>query len=111
MQIEEAKKFERSASESLDSVMKQLETNNDSLHDVEFEIVALKENVGLLEMTIRTQRRNLEESEHCINMAKVETVEVAKLVGSPKSKLETVKEEKTQALNNEKLATPMFKLF
>ncbi|XVF01226.1 hypothetical protein REPUB_Repub04eG0069600 [Reevesia pubescens] len=104
MQIEEAKKLERSASESIDSVMKQLETINDSLHDVESEIAALKENVGLLEMTIPTQRRDLEESKHRLNMAKEKTAKVAKLVESLKSKLKTVKEEKTQALNNEKLA-------
>ncbi|XWS58715.1 hypothetical protein CRYUN_Cryun08bG0058300 [Craigia yunnanensis] len=104
MQNEEAKKLERSASESLDSVMKQLESNNDSLHDAESENVALKEKVGLLEMTIGRQRGDLEESEHRINMAKEETAEVAKLVESLKSELETVKEEKTQALNNEKLA-------
>ncbi|XVF56590.1 hypothetical protein PTKIN_Ptkin06aG0133300 [Pterospermum kingtungense] len=104
MQIMEAKKLERSASESLDSVVKQLEKNNDSLHDAESEIAGLKEKVGLLEMTIGRQRCDLEESEHRINMAKEETAEVANLVESLKSELETVKEEKTQALNNEKLA-------
>ncbi|OMO96589.1 hypothetical protein COLO4_15190 [Corchorus olitorius] len=104
MQAEEAKKLERSASESLDSVMKQLESNNDLLHDAESEIAALKEKVGLLEMTIGRQKGDIEESEHRINMAKEETAEVAKLVESLKSELETVKEEKIQALNNEKLA-------
>ena len=52
MQLDEAKKLERSASESLCSVIKQLEENNDLLHDAESEIAALKEKVGLLEMTI-----------------------------------------------------------
>ncbi|XWS58025.1 hypothetical protein CRYUN_Cryun09bG0223600 [Craigia yunnanensis] len=103
MQIEEAKKLERSASESLDSVMKQLESNNDSLHDAESEIAALKKKVGLLEMTIGRQKGDLEESEQRINIAKEETAEVGKLFESLKSELETVKEEKTQALNNEKL--------
>ncbi|KAK8628016.1 hypothetical protein V6N13_063728 [Hibiscus sabdariffa] len=104
MQIKEAKKLERSASESLDSVMKQLESNNDSLHDAESEIAALKQKVGLLEMTIGRQRGDIEESEHGINMAKDETAEVAKLVDSLKSEIETVREEKRQALDNEKLA-------
>ncbi|XVF42883.1 hypothetical protein PTKIN_Ptkin01aG0401400 [Pterospermum kingtungense] len=104
MQIEEAKKLERSASESLDSVMKQLERNNNSLHDAESEIAALKEKVGLLEMTIGRQRGDLDESERRVNMAKEETAEKAKLVESLKSELETVKEEKTQALNNEKVS-------
>ncbi|KAE8656134.1 WEB family protein [Hibiscus syriacus] len=104
MQIEEAKKLERSASESLDSVMKQLESNNDALHDAESEIATLKEKVGLLEMAIGRQRGDLEESEHSINIAKEETAEVTKLVESLKFELKIVKEEKTQALNNEKLA-------
>ncbi|KAL4379667.1 hypothetical protein GQ457_02G028280 [Hibiscus cannabinus] len=104
MQIKEAKKLERSASESLDSVMKQLESNNDSLHDAESEIATLKQKVGLLEMTIGRQRGDIEESEHGINMAKEETAEVAKLVDSLKSEIETVREEKRQALDNEKLA-------
>ena len=52
MQLDEANKLERSASESLCSVLKQLEENNDLLHDVESEIANIKEKVGLLEMTI-----------------------------------------------------------
>ncbi|TYG47841.1 hypothetical protein ES288_D11G374300v1 [Gossypium darwinii] len=104
MQIEEAKKLERFTLESLDSVMKQLESKNNSLQDAESEIVALKEKVRLLEMTIGTERRDLEESEHQIIMAKKENVEVANLVESLKSELETLKEEKTRALNNEKVA-------
>nr|KJB46100.1 hypothetical protein B456_007G348400 [Gossypium raimondii] len=104
MQIEEAKKLERFTLESLDSVMKQLESKNNSLQDAESEIVALKEKVRLLEMTIGTERRDLEESEHQIIMAKKENVEMANLVESLKSELETLKEEKTRALNNEKVA-------
>ncbi|KAF5749250.1 WEB family protein [Tripterygium wilfordii] len=102
--LEKANKLERSASESLESVMKQLEGKNDLLHDAESEIAALKENVGLLEMTIGRQKGDLNESEHNLDKAKVETSEMAKKVESLKSELETVKEEKVQALNNEKLA-------
>ncbi|GMI84547.1 hypothetical protein like AT5G16730 [Hibiscus trionum] len=104
MQIEEAKKLERSASESLDSVMKQLEHNNTTLLDAKSEITALKEKVGLLEVTISKQIGDLVESEQSINMAKEETKEVTKLVESLKSELEMAKEEKTRALNNEMLA-------
>ncbi|KAJ6877532.1 hypothetical protein NC651_030320 [Populus alba x Populus x berolinensis] len=104
MQAEEANKLERSASESLGSVMKQLETNNDLLHDAETEIAALKEKVGLLEMTIRRQKGDLEDSGHSLGMVKEEASVMAKKVKSLMSELETVKEEKAQALNNEKLA-------
>lgn len=104
MQVEEAKKLERSASESLNSVMKQLEGNNDLLHDAESEIVSLKEKVGLLEITIGRQKGDLEESERSLDMAREESSEMAKKVESLKSALETVEEEKAQALNNEKLA-------
>ncbi|KAI3471313.1 hypothetical protein Pfo_027976 [Paulownia fortunei] len=101
---EQAKRLERSASESLESVMKQLEGSNDSLHDAESEIAAFKEKVGLLEISIGRQKRDLDESERCLELAKEEASEMVKKVESLVSELETVKEEKTQSLNNEKLA-------
>lgn len=104
MQVEEAKKLERSASESLNSIMKQLEGNNDLLHDAESEIASLREKVGLLEITVGRQTRDLEESEHRLDMAREETSELGREVESLKSELEIVKEEKARALNNEKLA-------
>ncbi|KAK2658369.1 hypothetical protein Ddye_004902 [Dipteronia dyeriana] len=104
MQVEEADKLKTSASESLDSVMRQLEGNNDLLHDAESEIATLKEKVGLLEMTIGRQKGELEESVHHLDLAKNETSEMAKSVESLKSEVEALKEEKVQALNNEKLA-------
>ncbi|CAK7333651.1 unnamed protein product [Dovyalis caffra] len=104
LQAAEASKLERSASESLGSVMKQLEANNDLLHDAETEIAALKEKVGLLEMTIRRQKGDLDESENSLGMVKEEASVMAKRVESLMFELETVKEEKAQALNNEKLA-------
>ncbi|KAL5568280.1 hypothetical protein UlMin_024855 [Ulmus minor] len=104
IQVEETNKLKRSASESLDSVMKQLEGNNELLHDAESEIASLKEKVGLLEITIGRQKGDLEESERCLIVAKEETSEVEKMVESLKSQLEAVKEDKTQALNNEKIA-------
>ncbi|XP_027354967.1 WEB family protein At5g16730, chloroplastic-like isoform X2 [Abrus precatorius] len=104
MKVEEANKMERSASESLESVMKQLEGNNDLFHEAKSEIATLKEKVGLLEMKIRRQRTDLEDSERQLLMAKEESLENSKKVESLKSELETVREEKVQALNNEKLA-------
>ncbi|OAY41770.1 WEB family protein At5g16730, chloroplastic [Manihot esculenta] len=104
MQLEEANKLERSASESLCSVMKQLEGNNDLLRDAESEITTLKEKVGLLEMTVARQKGDLVESEHCLGEAREEISELEKNVESLKSELDIVREEKAQALNNEKLA-------
>ncbi|CAN1217761.1 WEB family protein At5g16730, chloroplastic [Linum perenne] len=102
--VVEANNLERSASESLSSVMKQLEGNKDMLHDAEAEIAALKEKLVLLEMTIATQRGDLEESESRVSQAQKEALEVVKEAESLKSELETVKEEKMQALRNEKLS-------
>ncbi|KAL3650630.1 hypothetical protein CASFOL_007033 [Castilleja foliolosa] len=103
-QAEQAKRLERSASESLESIMKQLEMSNDSLHDAESEIASLKEKVGLLEISIKRQRKDFEETERSLEQAKDEASEMAKRVESLKAELETVKEEKTQSLNNERLA-------
>ncbi|XP_022943550.1 WEB family protein At3g02930, chloroplastic-like [Cucurbita moschata] len=103
-QLENANKLERSASESLESVMKQLGHNNDLLHNAELEISALKEQVGLLEMTVKRQKDDMKESEQHLHRTKEKTSEMEKLVVSLRSQLETVMEEKTQALNNEKLA-------
>lgn len=101
---EQAKRLERSASESLESIMKQLEGSNDSLHDAKSEITVLKEKVGLLEISIARQRRDVEESERRLELAEEEASEMAKKVESLTSELETVKEEKAQSVNNENLA-------
>ncbi|KAL8534774.1 hypothetical protein ACS0TY_010707 [Phlomoides rotata] len=103
-QAEQAKRLERSASESLESVIKQLEGSNYSLHNAESEIAALKEKVGRLEISIERQKRDLEESDILLELAKEEASEMGKEVESLRSELETVKEEKIQSLNNEKLA-------
>ncbi|XP_071906966.1 WEB family protein At3g02930, chloroplastic isoform X2 [Coffea arabica] len=104
LQTEETKRLERSASESLESVMKQLEGSNDLLHDAESEIASLKEKVGLLEISNRRQKADYEESERHLQMAKEEASNLENKVESLTAELEAVKEEKTQALNNEKLA-------
>ncbi|KZV55949.1 ATP binding protein [Dorcoceras hygrometricum] len=103
-QADEAKMLERSASESLESVIKQLEGSNNSLHNAESEIASLKEKVSLLEIAIVQQKEDLEESRHLIELAKEETSEMVKRVESLISELESVKEDKIQALNNEQLA-------
>ncbi|CAN4089369.1 unnamed protein product [Withania somnifera] len=103
-QSKEARHLERSASESLESIMKQLEGSNDLLHDAEAEIASLKEKVGLLEMSTARQKGDLEESERRAQAAGEEASEMAKKAKSLITELETVKEEKTQAIEQEKLA-------
>jgi chromosome segregation ATPase len=104
MKVEESNRLERSASESLESVMKQLEESNDLLHDSESVVSSLKEKVGLLEMTIARQKADVEDSERRLLAVNEENLDLSKKVESLKSELETVKEEKDQALNNEHLA-------
>ncbi|KAL7108080.1 hypothetical protein ACP275_06G092500 [Erythranthe tilingii] len=84
--------------------MKQLEGSNDALHDAESEISALKEKVGLLEITITRQKRDVDETEICLELAEQKASEMAKKVESLSSELEAVKEERAQSLDNEKLA-------
>ncbi|XP_075495040.1 WEB family protein At3g02930, chloroplastic [Primulina tabacum] len=103
-QADQAKRLQRSASESLESVIKQLEGSNNSLHNAESEISSLKEKVVLLEISIVRQKGDLEESRHLVELAKEETSEMVKRVESLISELESAKEEKIQALNNEQVS-------
>ncbi|KAI3783800.1 hypothetical protein L1987_42887 [Smallanthus sonchifolius] len=103
-QAEEAKRLERSASSSLESTVKDLENSNLLLGNAETELSSLKEKVGLLEMSNVRQKDDLEESERALQKLKLEASETAKKAEILKNELEVVKEEKTQALNNEKLA-------
>uniref|UniRef100_A0A162A876 Uncharacterized protein n=1 Tax=Daucus carota subsp. sativus TaxID=79200 RepID=A0A162A876_DAUCS len=95
--------LEKTASEPLDSIMKQLVESNGRLHDAEFEIVSLKEKVGLLEISIESQRGDLEISERSLNMANDQASEMEKKVEPLKYECGTLKYEKIQALNNDKL--------
>ncbi|XP_009791829.1 WEB family protein At3g02930, chloroplastic-like isoform X2 [Nicotiana sylvestris] len=104
VQADEAHHLERSASVTLESVMKQLEASKDSLNDAESEIACLKENLGIAEMSMARQKGDLEESEHRAQMAKEEASEMRKKVDSLISDLEIVKEEKIQDMENEKQA-------
>ncbi|KAI3506965.1 hypothetical protein L1887_21637 [Cichorium endivia] len=104
LQAEEAKRLERSASSSLESVVKELEGRNSLLRNTESELSSLREKVGLLEMSNVRQRGDLEESERNLLKVKEEASEMVKKLEVLKSELENVKEERTQALNNEKLA-------
>ncbi|CAL9230564.1 unnamed protein product [Arabidopsis halleri] len=104
-QLEEANKLERSASVSLESVMKQLEGSNDKLHDMETEITDLKEKIVTLETTIAKQKEDLEESEKRLGSAEEELSKTEKEVENLKSELETLKEEKNRALKREQDAT------
>ncbi|XP_076900572.1 WEB family protein At5g16730, chloroplastic-like [Bidens hawaiensis] len=104
LQVEEAKRLERSTSSSLESTVKDLETSHGLLRNAEAELVSLKEKLGLLEMSNVRQRTDLEESERTLQKLKLEASETEKKAEMLKNELETVKEERTQALNNEKLA-------
>ncbi|CAI8589441.1 unnamed protein product [Vicia faba] len=104
LKVEEANKLERSASLSLESATKQLESKNELLYDAESEISSLKEKVAMLEMTIGRQRGDLEDSEHCLLVAKEESLELSKKIESLESEIEAVNKEKAQALNNEKIS-------
>ncbi|KAG2335224.1 hypothetical protein Bca52824_006404 [Brassica carinata] len=100
-QVEEAKNLERSASLSLDSVMKQLEGSNDKLHDAESEITDLKEKIVTLETTVARQKEDLEESGRRL----AELSKIEKEVDSLKNELETKEEEKNRALDKERDAS------
>ncbi|KAJ4908276.1 hypothetical protein Rs2_11934 [Raphanus sativus] len=93
-ELKEANDLERSASLSLESVMKQLEGSNDKLHDAESELTDLKDQILTLETTIARQK---EESE---KLSKIE-----KEVDSLKNKLEAKEEEKNRALDKEQDAS------
>ncbi|KAL8101640.1 hypothetical protein AgCh_033509 [Apium graveolens] len=82
--------------------MQQQEESNDLLHDAESEIISLKEQAGLLEMSKVSQRGVLEVFKRNIYMAKEQASEMAKEIESLKNELDAVKDEKIQALNNEK---------
>ncbi|KAL7145949.1 hypothetical protein ABFS83_06G008500 [Erythranthe nasuta] len=104
-QAEEANRLEKSASESLESVMQQLGKSKDLLCNAEYEILSLKENVSLLEISNGKQKRDLEESVRCFELAKEEASQMVKKVEFLESEIENVGEERTKALTNEKLAT------
>ncbi|KAL2930907.1 hypothetical protein RDABS01_036317, partial [Bienertia sinuspersici] len=104
LNVAESNRLERSASESVESILKQLEGNSDKLHEAECEIAGLKEKVSLLEISLEKKKGDLEESEHQLVKANEEAREALKNLESLRSELETVTEEKAQALENEKLA-------
>ncbi|GMH29522.1 hypothetical protein Nepgr_031365 [Nepenthes gracilis] len=104
LQIEHMNRLERSASESLGSVMKQLEGKSDLLHEAECEIASLKEKVVLLEISVGKQKSDLEDSSLLLQKANEEAATTASIIESLKFELEVVKEEKAQALANEILA-------
>ncbi|KAK6155410.1 hypothetical protein DH2020_009658 [Rehmannia glutinosa] len=103
-QSEELKKSEKSKSESLELVMKQLEKNHGLLHDAKSQIPILKKNVDSMEISSKRLKEDLAESERRVEQAKEEAYEMVKKFEFLESELETVKEEKTWASKNEKLA-------
>ncbi|XP_019059196.1 PREDICTED: putative WEB family protein At1g65010, chloroplastic [Tarenaya hassleriana] len=103
-QVEELNKLNRSTSESMESIMKQLEETSQVLHKENSENDMLKDKVELLEMTIGQQKRDLEESGRQVSITKEESSKLEKLVESMKSNLEIAEEEKARAVDNEKVA-------
>nr|GEZ26220.1 hypothetical protein [Tanacetum cinerariifolium] len=81
------------------------ETSNGLLKKSESELLSLKEEVSLLEMSNVRQRGDLEELEHALKKIKEEASKMKKKGDVLKTELDTVKEEKPTALNNEKLTT------
>ncbi|XP_057548540.1 WEB family protein At5g16730, chloroplastic-like [Amaranthus tricolor] len=102
--VAESDRLERSASESLGSVMKQLEGNSDLLHEAECEISGLKEKVSLLEISLEKKKEDLEDMERRFEEANKKAREATEKIELLKSELESVTEEKALALENEKLA-------
>ncbi|KAF9623608.1 hypothetical protein IFM89_003535 [Coptis chinensis] len=100
----EANQLERSASESLTTLMEQLEGKSGLLQETEAEVASLRAKVESLEISVERQRRDLENSKENFDTAKQEALEKSRMVGSLTSELEIVKVEMVQALNNEKLA-------
>lgn len=103
-QAEQANESEKSASESLGTVVKKLEESNDLLHDAKSEIAVLKEKLGLLELSNERQKGDLEESERRIEQAREESSELVKKAEFLDSELEATREMRSIALNNEKIA-------
>ncbi|CAM8941403.1 unnamed protein product [Rhodiola kirilowii] len=102
--IEEASQSERRASEALATVTKQLEDKGSLLQDSESNISILKEKMSLLEISLEKQEKDLEESERRTVASNGENFRLSQTVESLTSELQTVREEKLQALSNEMLA-------
>ncbi|EOA29907.1 hypothetical protein CARUB_v10013001mg [Capsella rubella] len=103
--LEEANMLERSASVSLVTVTKQLEGSNNRLHAMESEITDHKEKIVLLELTVASQKVNLEKTELRLGTAEEELSKMEKEAEKLKNELETLNEEKNQALKKEQDAT------
>ncbi|KAG6400732.1 hypothetical protein SASPL_137574 [Salvia splendens] len=103
-QAEQARESEKSASETLGTVVKKLEDSNDLLHDAKSEIEVLKEKLDSLEVSSERQKSGLEESEHRLERARAESSELVKKVEVLESELETMREMRSTAFNNEKIA-------
>ncbi|CAM8962445.1 unnamed protein product [Rhodiola kirilowii] len=101
--VEEANRSEKATKESLNSVRQELEMTRGSLKEAEAQIEVLQEKVGLLEMSFERQRGDYRKAESRAATAEADAFEMAKMIESLKIQLETVQEEKLQALDNEKL--------
>ncbi|KAF6138626.1 hypothetical protein GIB67_032520 [Kingdonia uniflora] len=103
-QVDEANQLERSASDSLASLMEKLEEKSCLLQEAESEVGSLKVKLRTLEISFERQTRDLEELETCFEMAKQEASEMENLYKTLAAEIQTIKEEKELALTNEKLS-------
>ncbi|XP_010935030.1 WEB family protein At3g02930, chloroplastic [Elaeis guineensis] len=105
VQVEESKQSEKSSLDSLAYTRKQLEESNALLDDAESEIATLKGKMESLEIEVARYKTDLDESDRRLDLAQQEALDMGKTVEVLKSELQTLEEEKLQALNNEKAAS------
>ncbi|CAL9074225.1 unnamed protein product [Musa textilis] len=102
--LEEAYQSEKSASDSLAAMMVQLEESKSLFEDAEYEISTLRGKIKSLEIEVVKQKTDLEESDRQLDSAQQDAVNIGKTVELLKLELQTLEEEKLQAVNREKVA-------
>ncbi|RRT53241.1 hypothetical protein B296_00049446, partial [Ensete ventricosum] len=102
--LEEAYQSEKSASDSLAAMMVQLEESKSLFEDAESEISTLRGKIKSLEIEVAKQKTDLEESDRQLDSAQQDAVNIGKTVDLLKLELQTLEEEKLQAVNREKVA-------
>ncbi|KAL0700279.1 hypothetical protein Bca4012_056401 [Brassica carinata] len=98
-QLEEANMMKKSASNSLVSLIKQLEGSNTGLQVMESEVTDLKDKAKLMATVGIKQRQVLEKSEHLLETAEELLSKVEKEEINLKTELEIFKDEKSKTLS------------
>lgn len=104
IKVLEATKSERSASDSLHLMMKQLEESNILLQDADSDITSLKGEIDSLEISLRRHKVDRKELDRRLEMSRLESIEIEKTIENLKSEIQRTKEEKMRAMDNEMLA-------